>query len=127
MRNHLPCFILLAGPTCAFALEKEAEGFSPVAGFFQMLASLAIVVGLIYIFYYVSNRWLIKKVKGKGRSRLITVVETCYIAPKKSFLLVEVGGEYLLLSNCGDGVRFIKQVVMPEDGRNQIATPGNGG
>ncbi len=123
MRYCVPFLILVGAPSCAFALEKEG-GFSFIASFVQMLASLALVIGLIYLFYYVSNRWLKKGGSAKGRSRLITVVETCYFAPKKSFLLVEVGGEYLLLSDCGDGVRFIKEVVMPGTNQHQAETLG---
>ena len=42
------------------------------------------------------------------------MVESRFLAPKKSLMLVEVGGEYLLLGNCGDGVSLIKQVDMLE-------------
>jgi len=79
----------------------------------QMVGSLILVIGIILILYYLAGRFL--KVPQGGGSRYIRIVETRHLAPKKSLVLVEVGGEYLLLSNSGEGVSFIKQVVMLEE------------
>ncbi len=114
MRSLLP-LIVVAAPGAASAAEKGGDGYSPIAGFFQMLASLALVVGLILLFYFIANRWLKTGRCAALRSRHIRLVETHYIAPKKSLLLMEVGGEYLLLSDSGDRVQFIKQVALRED------------
>jgi flagellar protein FliO/FliZ len=79
----------------------------------QMVGSLILVIGIILILYYLAGRFL--KVPQGGNGHYIRVVETRHLAPKKSLVLVEVGGEYLLLSNAGDGVSFIKQVEMIEE------------
>jgi flagellar protein FliO/FliZ len=42
-------------------------------------------------------------------------VETRYVTPKKSLLLVEVGGEYLLLSSSGDQLNLVKHINMLEE------------
>ena len=44
----------------------------------------------------------------------VRVVETRFLGPKKSLVLVEVGGEYLLLGSTNDGISLIKQVDMIE-------------
>jgi len=81
----------------------------------QMLGSLAVVLGLLYLVTYLSRRWQ-KRGKGiLGRQSYIRVVETRHLAPKKSLMLVEVGGEYLLLSNCGEGLSLVKQIDMLEE------------
>jgi len=79
----------------------------------QMVGSLLLVIGIILILYYLAGRFL--KVQQGGGFRYIRVVETRHLAPKKSLMLVEVGGEYLLLSSSGEGVNFIKQVEMLEE------------
>lgn len=79
----------------------------------QMVGSLILVIGIILILYYLAGRFM--KVPQGGGAGYIRVVETRHLAPKKSLVLVEVGGEYLLLSNSGEGVSFIKQVDMLEE------------
>ena len=79
----------------------------------QMIGSLILVIGIILIIYYLAARFM--KLPQGGAFRYIRVVETRHLAPKKSLVLVEVGGEYLLLSNSGEGVHFIKQVEMLEE------------
>lgn len=48
-------------------------------------------------------------------SKYIRLVETRYLGPKKALLLIEVGGEYLLLSSSDSGISLIKQIDMLED------------
>jgi flagellar protein FliO/FliZ len=45
----------------------------------------------------------------------IRLVETRYLGPKKALLLIEVGGEYLLLSSSDNGLTLIKQINLLED------------
>jgi flagellar protein FliO/FliZ len=107
--------VLLMGsllvPACAFA----AGGGPDIAGSLaQTVGSLILVVGIILILYWAAGKFM-KLPKGGGNSRYMRVVETRHLAPKKSLVLVEVGGEYLLLSNSGEGVTFIKQIEMLEE------------
>lgn len=100
----------------AMAQDQQAmEGASLLWSMLQMLAALALVVGLILLFYYVSNRWLKAGMSVSGAQRYIRVIETRFLAPKKSLFLVEVGGEYLLLGSSAEGLQYIKQVDMLED------------
>ena len=101
-------------PRAALAAEGGA-GYSLLGSFLQMLAALAVVVGLILLFYHFSNRWLKNVQGGFGVPRYIRLVETRYLAPKKALLLVETGGEYLLLASAGDRLTFIKQIDMLEE------------
>ncbi len=88
-----------------------------------MAGSLMLVIGIILILYYLAGR-LMKMPQG-NRAGYIRVVETKHLAPKKSLMLVEVAGEYLLLSNSGEGVTLIKQVEMLEE--IEVVPEGVGG
>ena len=81
-----------------------------------MIAALALVVGLILITWHFSSKLMKGLPVGQQLfSKHIRVVETRYLGPKKSLVLVEVGGEYLLLSSSDAGLNFIKQIDMLEE------------
>ncbi len=110
-----PILPVLFLPGVAYAAEGTGtSGFSFISGFFQMVASLSIVVGLIYLAYYLANRFLKGNLVRKSVPRYIRVVESRFLAPKKSLMLVEVGGEYLLLGSTDSGLSLLKQVDMLE-------------
>jgi flagellar protein FliO/FliZ len=103
--------VSLGVPACASAASgKGLEGGSMTGAVFQMFASLALVIGIIYLLYYVSNRWFKGMPGGKAGSGLIRVVETRYMGPKRSLMIVEVAGEYLLLGNGSEGMQLIKKL-----------------
>ena len=104
--------VTLLLPTGAGA--ASAGGPELAGSIAQMVGSLILVIGIILILYYLAARFL-KLPQGGGAFRYIRVVETRHLAPKKSLVLVEVAGEYLLLSSSGDGVSFIKKVEMLEE------------
>lgn len=96
------------------AMAQAAEGGPDLAGTLaQTAGSLILVIGVILILYWLAGKFM--KVPQGGGFRYIRVVETRHLAPKKSLVLVEVGGEYLLLSSSGEGVSFIKQIEMLEE------------
>lgn len=108
--------LLIFLPSIASAADSSGQEFSFLASFLQMIAALALVVGLILITWHFSS----KLMKGLpiGRqllSKHIRLVETRYLGPKKALLLVEVGGEYLLLSSSDSGLSLIKQIDMLEE------------
>jgi len=105
---------ILIGGSLLLPVQAGAAGGPDLAGgLAQMVGSLVLVIGIILILYWLAGRFL--KVPNGNPFRYIRVVETRHLAPKKSLVLVEVGGEYLLLSNSGEGVSFIKQVEMLEE------------
>jgi flagellar protein FliO/FliZ len=107
-------FVLLL-PSLAYAEGNSNQEFSFFSSLLQMFAALAIVIGLILIARHFSGKLFKTLPASRFVSKHIRLVETRYISPKKSLLLVEVGGEYLLLSNSGDGLTLIKQIDMLEE------------
>ncbi len=108
--------LLLLLPSLASAAENSGHEFSFLASLLQMIAALALVVGLILITWHFSSKLMKGLPVGQQLfSKHIRVVETRYLGPKKSLVLVEVGGEYLLLSSSDAGLNFIKQIDMLEE------------
>lgn len=108
---------IAAAPVPAVAAETAASGkeFSFLYSFLQMIAALLLVVGLILLTYFITTR-LIRKIPAlHPANQYIRVVEVRSLGPRKSLLLVEVGGEYFLLSSCGDQLNLLKQVPVLED------------
>jgi flagellar protein FliO/FliZ len=109
--------LLIVFPLSARGAENlgDTGGFSLLSSSIQMLASLAVVIGIILVFHHLSKRWAKSTLMGKALPRHIRIVESRFLAPKKTLMLVEVSGEYLLLSSCGENLNFIKQIDMLED------------
>jgi flagellar protein FliO/FliZ len=107
--------LLLFVPTLACAEGTSSQGFSFISSLLQMFAALAIVIGLIFITRHFSGKLLKGIPSARFVAKHIRLIETRYISPKKSLILVEVGGEYLLLSNSGDNLTLIKHIDMLED------------
>ena len=89
--------------------------YSFLSSFLQMLASLSVVLGLIFLAQYIFKRYSGKAAVGLG-SGYIRVIENRFLGPRRSLMLVEVGGEYLLLGVTNDRISLIKQVDMVETG-----------
>jgi len=108
--------LLLFLPSLVSAAESSGQEFSFLASFLQMIAALALVVGLILVIWHFSGKLMRGLPIGQQLiSKHIRLVETRYLGPKKSLLLVEVGGEYLLLSSSDSGLALIKQIDMLEE------------
>ncbi len=108
--------LLFLLPSVAFAVEGSGQEFSFLASFLQMIAALALVIGLILITWHFSGKLMRGLPVGNQLlSKHIRLIETRYLGPKKSLMLVEVSGEYLLLSNSDAGLTFIKQIDMLEE------------
>ena len=108
--------LLLLLPVIASAAEGSGQKFSFLASFLQMIAALALVVGLILVTWHFSGKLMRGLPVGQHLlSKHIRLVETRYLGPKKSLLLVEVSGEYLLLSSSDTALTFIKQIDMLEE------------
>jgi flagellar protein FliO/FliZ len=107
--------ILLCGAPAGAHAAGGGEGGGMMESMMQMTASLAIVLGIIYLLYYLVSRKFRLGLPGGARASRIRVIENRFLAPKKSLMLVEVNGEYLLLGNTNEGLTLIKQIDMLEE------------
>ena len=113
--NSAVFVLLLLLPSLACAEGNTNQEFSFISSLLQMFAALAIVIGLILITRHFSGKLFKRFPAGRFVSKHIRLVETRYISPKKSLVLIEVGGEYLLLSNSGDNLILVKKIDMLEE------------
>jgi flagellar protein FliO/FliZ len=108
--------LLLLCPSLVLAADSSGQGFSFLASFLQMLAALALVVGLILVTWHFSGKLMRGVPLGQHLlSKHIRLIETRYFGPKRALILIEVGGEYLLLSSNDTGLTLIKQIDMLEE------------
>jgi flagellar protein FliO/FliZ len=108
--------LLLVLPSIAFAADGSGQEFSFLASILQMIAALALVVGLILVTWHFSGKLMRRLPVGQQLlSKHIRLIETRYMGPKKALILVEVAGEYLLLSSSDTGLALIKQIDMLEE------------
>lgn len=108
--------LILFFPTIVSAADGSGQEFSFLASLLQMVAALALVVGLILITWHFSGKLMKRLPVGQQLiSKHIRLIETRYLGPKKALLLVEVGGEYLLLSSSDTALTFVKQIDMLEE------------
>ena len=103
-------------PSIVSAADGSGQEFSFLASLLQMVAALALVVGLILVTWHFSGKLMKRLPIGQQLvSKHIRLIETRYLGPKKSLLLVEVGGEYLLLASSDTALTFVKQIDMLEE------------
>jgi flagellar protein FliO/FliZ len=107
--------LLLILPSQACADGLLGQEHSLLSSFVQMIAALSIVIGLILVTRHFSEKLIKGGIADKFASRHIRLVETRAIAPKRSLVLIEVGGEYLLLGNSEHGLSLLKRVELFEE------------
>lgn len=81
----------------------------------KMLAALALVLAIMVGCFYIFKKTLGHKLGLSGKNRLIRVISTVYIGPKKSITLVEVAGETLVLGISGDQMTLLSKMAPAED------------
>jgi flagellar protein FliO/FliZ len=107
--------LLLTLPSLARAEGLPSQEYSFISSFIQMTAALSIVIGLILLTRHFSGKLLKGGVVDRFGLHHIRVVETRAISPKKTLVLVEVGGEYLLLASTENSLNLLKQVHVLEE------------
>lgn len=92
--------------------NEEVQDFSFIKYFSKFTFFLLVVLGLFYGAVILLRKGVLKK--GKlgflNDANLVSVLNTTYIAPKKSLLLVKVHKQIFLLSSTDKGVEFLSEV-----------------
>jgi flagellar biosynthetic protein FliO len=78
----------------------------------QMLTALAIVLGGLFVVFYLVNRFLKRDVSASG-DPLIRVISSQYIGIKKNIALVEVPGAVLVLGVSNDTIALLTKIEDP--------------
>ena len=80
-----------------------------VAGAFQMLTALGIVLGGMLVVFYLTKRYLKRDVGGPS-GQLIKVIANQYIGIKKNIALVEVPGSILVVGVSNDKISLLTKI-----------------
>ena len=79
----------------------------------KMLAALAMVLGILMGLFYVSKR-LNRRDGGGFGAKLIRIVDSRYVGPKKTITMVEVPGSILVLGTTQERISLLAQIDQPE-------------
>lgn len=94
------CSFLLLAPLTALAAEPAARAATPMAGsdvgsqLMQLVFGLLLVIGLIFALAWVMRR--VQQIGPRG-NQAIRLVASQALGPRDRLLLVQVGGEQILL------------------------------
>ena len=81
---------------------------------FKMIMTLSVVLGLIFLLFYGFKKYVLKNTVFGGGQKLIQVVSTNYLAPKKNISLIEVAGEILVLGVSDQSISLLTSIREPE-------------
>ncbi len=102
--------------------NSAAPGLPETAG--KMFSSLALVLGVMFLAFYIFKKFVLKNGLMGGNTQTIKVLGTGVIAPRKSVSLVEVAGEILVLGISNDNISLLSKVE-DEEKIEEIKTAPN--
>lgn len=107
-------------------VEANPEPLGMMSTGVRMLTMLSLVLGLMFLLFYGFKKVVLKNtVFGEGE-KLIQVLGTGFIAPKKNIALVEVAGEILVLGVSNDNISLLSN-IQDEERIEKIKKAGQGG
>ena len=102
----------------SFGLLKSGDkrGSNPVdlvSSGFKMMMTLSLVLGLIFILFFGFKKYVLKNTVFGGGGKLVQVLSTNFLAPKKNIALVEVAGEILVLGVSDQNISLLTSIREP--------------
>lgn len=98
-----PGFLNYAEPVAPEAPSLMASGW-------KMFYTLAIVLGLMFLLFYVFKKVVLKNSLLGGNDKVVKVLGTGFLGPKKMIALVEVAGEVLALGISNDNISLLAKI-----------------
>lgn len=83
---------------------------SLLASGWKMFYTLAMVLALMFFIFYVFKKVVLKNSVLGGNDKLVKVLSTGFLGPKKTIALVEVAGEVLVLGISDDNISLLTQI-----------------
>jgi flagellar protein FliO/FliZ len=90
---------------------------SAAPSLFKLISALVLVVASIYGGIYLLKRMMGKKYSGNRTNSLLEVVETTYVAPKKSVSLLRVGDKAVLVGMTDSNMNMLTELTPEETSR----------
>ena len=79
-----------------------------------MISMFAVVLGLMFLIFFGFKKYVLKNTAFGGGNKLVNVLGTWFLGPKKNIVLVEVAGEVLVLGMSQDSITLLSSITDEE-------------
>ena len=113
-----------------FALEDSRPTGKPVelvSSSLKMFSMLAVVLGIMFLLFFGFKKYVLKNTMFGGGEKLVNVLGSGFLGPKKNIVLVEVAGEVLVLGMSQDNISLLTNITDPEKIEEIKSKGGKGG
>ena len=93
----------------------------------KMFSMLAVVLGFMFLLFFGFKKYVLKNTMFGGGEKLVNVLGSGFLAPKKNIVLVEVAGEVLVLGMSQDNISLLTNITDPEKIEEIKSKGGKGG
>jgi flagellar biogenesis protein FliO len=97
-----------------FNLDQQGKSLDETPSILKLFAMLAIVLSFMLGLFYIFKKYVLKNTPFGNGERLVKVLGTGFIAPRKHIALVEVAGQILALGVSKDNISFLAEINNPE-------------
>ena len=80
----------------------------------KMISMFALVLGLMFLIFFGFKKYVLKNTAFGGGNKLVNVLGTWFLGPKKNIALVEVAGEILVLGMSQDNITLLSSIIDEE-------------
>ena len=93
--------------------KQNSEPVSLLSSGLRMVTTLSLVLGLIFLLFFGFKKYVLKN-SAFGGGKLVQVLSTNFLAPKKNIALVEVAGEILVLGVSDQSISLLTSIREPD-------------
>ncbi len=95
-------------------IAQKGNAIDEAPSILKLFAMLAIVLSFMLALFYIFKKYVLKNTPFGNGERLVKVLGTGFIAPRKHIALVEVAGQILALGVSKDNISFLTEIDNPE-------------
>jgi flagellar protein FliO/FliZ len=93
----------------------------------KIFSMLALVLGVMFLLFFGFKKFVLKNTVFGGGEKLVNVLGTGFLSPKKNIVLVEVAGEVLVLGMSQDHITLLTSITDQEKIEEIKSAGGKGG
>ena len=93
----------------------------------KMFSMLSLVLGIIFLLFFGFKKFVLKNTVFGGGEKLVNVLGSGFLGPKKNIVLVEVAGEVLVLGMSQDHIALLTNITDPDKIEEIKSSGGKGG
>ncbi|MBT3921018.1 MAG: FliO/MopB family protein [Nitrospina sp.] len=93
----------------------------------KMVSMLSVVLGIMFLLFFGFKKYVLKNTMFGGGEKLINVLGTGFLGPKKNIVLVEVADEVLVLGMSQNNISLLTNITDPEKIEEIKSRGGKGG